>query len=583
MKVYNSKHENITTNIRKTLSLIRTMRGFNADEYITAKITLLNEYMSQCSLSACVVAVSGGIDSSAVLGLIAMASKIPNSPIKKIIAISLPAKNTQWATNQVEAIHKAKLLCSKFNIEFHVFDINNSFNNISAPIDEALKLKNPDLWARGQLVAYTRTPFLYYTTSVLTAQGFSSIIVGTTNRDEGAYLGYVGKASDGMVDIQLISDLHKSEVYSVSEKLQIINEITTAIPAGDMYDGRTDEEVFGAPYDFVEIYLNYKNISINTWEKITSFWEQEDQLQFDTYQHALEKLHKYNQHKYWAGSQAIHLDILDSSVTDGWIEGVHSNIYKKISAPKIIPTHNFIGYTLDSPQLEINSTLPSSSKINDSIISVENLIDTKEIISILNWKNINNTKIVQTNQYGIRDSSMNGSKRLSFYSIEFAKIISERILLSGAISNLEIFSEYNTNWKPFNSWRFVGVNPMIRLLNYSENDFLVPHYDDSFYESNIRRSLLTLIISISNQCIGGSTQFLFDSQNEKLFEERDFSDLSQQALPEDINFSLKPKEGSALIFPHRILHSGELVKFGEKIILRTELMFEACTTKFLSK
>ncbi|WP_258957573.1 hypothetical protein [Legionella sainthelensi] len=41
------------------------------------------------------------------------------------------------------------------------------------------------------------------------------------NRDEGSYVGFFGKASDAMVDIQLISDLHKSEVKKLALFLNI--------------------------------------------------------------------------------------------------------------------------------------------------------------------------------------------------------------------------------------------------------------------------------------------------------------------------------------------------------------------------
>ncbi len=40
--------------------------------------------------------------------------------------------------------------------------------------------------------------------------------MGTGNQDEDGYLGYFCKAGDGCVDIQLIADLHKSEVWTNS-------------------------------------------------------------------------------------------------------------------------------------------------------------------------------------------------------------------------------------------------------------------------------------------------------------------------------------------------------------------------------
>ena len=144
-----------------------------------------------------------------------------------------------------------------------------------------------------------------------------------TLKDEGAYLGYVGKASDGMVDVQIISDIHKSEVYQVAHELEIPKSIIEATPSGDMYDSRTDETVFGASYDFVELYLNYLNMKDSEKEKLISSLDEKSKEQFDFYAKNLENLHKYNLHKYMAKSPAIHLDLYDSSIKGGW-----DNYYK---------------------------------------------------------------------------------------------------------------------------------------------------------------------------------------------------------------------------------------------------------------
>jgi NAD+ synthetase len=583
MKVYNYKHDNLTENLNKTLIFVRKMRGFNAQEYIDAKTKFLNEYLSQSNLSACVIAISGGIDSAAVLSLLAKASQKENSPIKKIIAITLPALNTDGATNQLNTIKKANTLCDNLGIELQTFEVNKSFEQIFPQIETSLKQEKPDNWARGQLVAYARTPFLYYTTSVLTSQNISAIIVGTTNRDEGAYLGYVGKASDGMVDIQLISDLHKSEVYSVSKLLNVPSEILNATPTGDMFDGRSDEDVFGAPYDFVELFLNFKNISENTWKNISYFWNNEDKMQFKQYSDALEKLHKYNNHKYWSGSQAIHLDIIDSAVDGGWISGVHSTPYKNTNKT-IVSTHKFVGFIDNPPKLYDFSSNMEVINVSSEISVIKELITTNEINELLIWKYLHSDKMIKTNEYGRIDNKSSGSKRLSFYSDDFAKILSERISLSGAIHNLNAFSEKdNTNWAPYQTWRFIGVNPMVRLIEYETNDFLIPHYDDSFYQSNKIRSLFTLVIILNNDCVGGSTRFLFDTQNKIDFNLRNFSDWNNEPTNKSIENSLKPKNGNALLFPHRLLHDGERIISGNKIILRTEIMFEACSSLLIGK
>ena len=311
MKVYNEQSDrNLSEQLKEIQKEIRKKRNFNPKEYIEQKSNLLNEYMNKYGLKACVIAISGGIDSAVVLGIVKKASEQTNSPIKKIMPMLLPILKSTGVTNQNEATNRGKELCEKLDLKPYIIDLTSVNNEIRKSLEPVIEIKGED-WA-------SRTPVLYYTTSLLNQEGFGAIICGTTNKDEGAYLGYVGKASDGMVDVQVISDIHKSEVYQVARELGIPKSIIEAIPSGDMYDSRTDETVFGASYDFVELYLNYLNMEDSEKEKLISSLDEKSKEQFDFYAKNLENLHKYNLHKYMAKSPAVHLDLFESSVKGGW-------------------------------------------------------------------------------------------------------------------------------------------------------------------------------------------------------------------------------------------------------------------------
>ena len=318
MKVYNEQSDrNLSEQLKEIQKEIRKKRNFNPKDYIEQKSNLLNEYMNKYGLKACVIAISGGIDSAVVLGIVKKASEQTNSPIKKIMPMLLPILKSTGVTNQNEATNRGKELCEKLDLKPYIIDLTSVNNEIRKSLEPVIEIKGED-WAIGQLGPYSRTPVLYYTTSLLNQEGFGAIICGTTNKDEGAYLGYVGKASDGMVDVQVISDIHKSEVYQVAHELGIPKSIIEATPSGDMYDSRTDETVFGASYDFVELYLNYLNMEDSEKEKLISSLDEKSKEQFDFYAKNLENLHKYNLHKYMAKSPAVHLDLYDSSVKGGW-------------------------------------------------------------------------------------------------------------------------------------------------------------------------------------------------------------------------------------------------------------------------
>lgn len=316
MKVYNEQSDKkISNQLKQILEDVRIKRNFNPRTYIDEKANLLNAYMRKSKLKACVIAISGGIDSAVVLGIVKKASMMPNSPIEKIVPMLLPISKSIGVTNQEDATLRGKELCEMLDLKPYVVDLSLVNNEIRNSLEPVLGITG-EAWAIGQLGPYSRTPILYYTTSLLNQAGFGAIICGTTNKDEGAYLGYVGKASDGLVDVQIISDIHKSEVYKVAKELGIPSSIIDVTPSGDMYDKRTDETVFGASYDFVELYLNYLNME-NKQEFIESL-DEESKAQFEFYGKNLENLHRYNSHKYISKSPAVHLDLYDSSVKGGW-------------------------------------------------------------------------------------------------------------------------------------------------------------------------------------------------------------------------------------------------------------------------
>lgn len=318
MKVYNEQSDrSISKQLMDILDGMRKERNFNVKEYIDRKSDLLNQYMNQYGLKACVVAISGGIDSAVVLGIVKRAFDKANSPIKRVIPMLLPILKSTGVTNQNEATARGKELCEKLGLKHYEIDLTSVNNKIRESLEPVIGIEGED-WAIGQLGPYSRTPILYYTTSLLNQDGYGAIICGTTNKDEGAYLGYVGKASDGMVDVQIISDIHKSEVYQVARELEIPKSIIEVTPSGDMYDNRTDEAVFGASYDFVELYINYLNMEELEKEQLISSLDEKSKEQFDFYAKNLENLHRYNLHKYIAKSPAVHLDLYDSSVKGGW-------------------------------------------------------------------------------------------------------------------------------------------------------------------------------------------------------------------------------------------------------------------------
>jgi len=311
----------------KFLEVLRSKRNFDAKTYIDKKTDAINSFFRENNLDSAVVGISGGIDSAVVYALLNEASKKENSPISKVLGLIMPIFGN-GTTNQLLAKDKAKNFCERIcernhSMIFHICDLTKSYE---AYLESSAWgfLKVP--FSNGQVASIVRTPCLYHHAAQLQDAGYKSIVVGTTNRDEGSYIGFFGKASDAMVDLQPIADIHKSEVYKIAEILGVSREIIEAKPAGDVHDGRTDEEMIGAPYWFVELYLLMKqeNTSLSLHgalpgERLRQIIpEIYDNVTFKNYSEKIEEIHNKNSHKYKVGSPARFIDVMERKIEGGW-------------------------------------------------------------------------------------------------------------------------------------------------------------------------------------------------------------------------------------------------------------------------
>jgi NAD+ synthase (glutamine-hydrolysing) len=291
--------------LQKHLQNYRTSCGFNVEEWTQNKATLLNNYMTLHKLSACVVGCSGGIDSSVTFGLCKFAQNMEGSPIKHIVPVLMPMNLHK------KSYHRAIELCDLFKVTPVINPIELTATRINQDLGgnmmnwlnkeepkEGGHSNSVGEFAYGQLQSYLRTPHLYFTAQIMSERGFPAIVMGTGNKDEDGYLAYFCKAGDGVVDVQLINDLHKSQVYQVGQYLKLPASILEAKPTADLWDGQTDEDEMGVSYDFVELFTGY---FLNLDEsQVVSFRESlssEALLEFTSNGKLCSDIHNRNKHK----------------------------------------------------------------------------------------------------------------------------------------------------------------------------------------------------------------------------------------------------------------------------------------------
>ena len=276
---------------QEALSVYRKQRGFDEKKWIDDKCRKFNEYLKKHGITGTVLSVSGGVDSAVTLALLMHTMSLPDSNLKKVCALNQPIHSSDWAYN------RAKELCNKFGVEMVTIDQTSFHDELTSTVTNNSSFSGT-VFSKGQLRCYMRTPVNYYFAQLQSESGFPSIVMGTGNADEDGYLAYYCKYGDGAVDVQLINDLHKSEVFKVGKYLGVPESIITAPPSADLWENQEDEKELGFSYDFIELFTGYfLKLGINEQQKLIDSFNKDSKEEFMKNKEACEKVHMRNLHK----------------------------------------------------------------------------------------------------------------------------------------------------------------------------------------------------------------------------------------------------------------------------------------------
>ena len=227
------------------------------------------QYNKESKTKGFVIGISGGIDSALTSTLIAE-TRLP------LMCIEMPIHQ-----NKKEILRGKKHIAwlkEKYNnvssIEFNLTSVFDDFKNkTNHNNDNSLALAN----TRSRL----RMTSLYYF-----AQINNYLVAGTGNKVEDFGIGFFTKYGDGGVDLSPIADLLKTEVFTLSKELNIINDILIALPTDGLWEEeKTDEDQIGATYKELEWAMNLDNLNKNLSKR------EQEVLTIYT------KLNKANKHK----------------------------------------------------------------------------------------------------------------------------------------------------------------------------------------------------------------------------------------------------------------------------------------------
>jgi NAD+ synthase len=270
------------------LTQLDTALQFDASQERQRIESRIREVVRMFRRRGCVVAISGGIDSSVCAALTARALGT-----SRVVGLLLPERDSSDSST-----NRGRLLAEHLGIEYRMHDIAPTLEAIGcyAERDAAIREVFPEFgpgWKQKIVICGgTAGQFNYFNLVVQAPDGVTSerrlphaqylrivastnykqrirktieyfhadrlnyAVVGTPNRleyDQGFFV----KNGDGSADLKPIAHLYKTQVYEMARHLGLPAEICAAVPTTDTYSlpQGQDEFYFALPFQQMDLAL----------------------------------------------------------------------------------------------------------------------------------------------------------------------------------------------------------------------------------------------------------------------------------------------------------------------------------------
>lgn len=193
-------------------------------------VRFLKDYFAGAGKAKAVVGLSGGLDSAVSAALAARALGAKN-----VIAYILPSETTDE-----QDVDDAEAVAEHLGIEARTVPIAKTLQALE---DEHAGFSKQ---GRGNAAARVRMIQLHEA-----AYREDALVLGTGNKSE-ALVGYATKYGDAGVDVQPLGDLYKTQVRILADHLGLPERVRTKAPSAGLWEGQTDEDELGLPYETLD-------------------------------------------------------------------------------------------------------------------------------------------------------------------------------------------------------------------------------------------------------------------------------------------------------------------------------------------
>ncbi len=210
-------------------------------------VNWLREQVKESGTKGLIVGISGGIDSAVVANLIYRA--FPENSLGVIMPINSNPKDVE------DGIAVAK----QAGIKYLQVDLSDEKCLMAEKVVEQLQISDLYDGERQRIMDANLRARLRMSTLYAIANNLNYLVVGTDNAAE-VYTGYFTKYGDGGVDVLPIAPLKKCEVFEWARMLGVPQAILDRKPSAGLWEGQTDEKEMGTTYEYIDAFLEGKEI-----------------------------------------------------------------------------------------------------------------------------------------------------------------------------------------------------------------------------------------------------------------------------------------------------------------------------------
>ncbi|WP_343632132.1 2OG-Fe(II) oxygenase [Fluviicola sp.] len=166
---------------------------------------------------------------------------------------------------------------------------------------------------------------------------------------------------------------------------------------------------------------------------------------------------------------------------------------------------------------------------------LEDFFNARECEELILWSEQRGYEEAKVQVYGkeMMVKGIRNNSRITYIDFDLAERVWERFKPHAVLE--------------FGNSKAIGLNELFRFYRYEPGQYFKKHIDGSFVRGIGEASCFTFMVYLNDDFEGGETTFE--------------------------NFTVKPKQGTALVFHHPVKHAGEPILSGVKYALRTDVMY----------